>query len=429
MSVNIPPDVVAEFEDFWDEMLQERFGSTPPTPQEEAAFIQEFLDQGIPTVPLPGGRRVDIVADGGAGDDWTGEAATEEYGGDESTPLWQYVAFVVMIVGAIFLLVDSPFQVVGNLFSGGGGGNSGGNETPIEISLPEGIDSLVRSGDVRAPLVTPRTLEIQPSNTLTSTTFIVVPVEVEEADWPCPTRKFKGQPAACWVFGTVVNYLVGIPNGPGTEALFEDLRAGGDVRLRMSTENVLRFTVDEVQEIERHQTEVLGQHHFGLTLVALGGEGPRRYVARASYIPEEIAEGWEIPEGVGGEGAGLEATPTLAGEMTAQESSGAPGEATDVQLHTVTLGERVVLSEMVSIVPVGSTSTDSVSRLRIALESQSSLPYTPRWVAEAETDEGEVVTADVTYKDDQVIVEASAPAAAWVIEASGHTIRVNTGGQ
>jgi hypothetical protein len=67
--------------------------------------------------------------------------------------------------------------------------------------------------------------------------------------------------------------------------------------------------------------------------------------------------------------------------------------------------------------------------LTVQVNNEGSLPYTPNWTAEAKTDEGEVVTADVTYKDDQVIVEASAPAAAWVIEASGHTIRVNTGGQ
>lgn len=432
-NVNIPPDIAAVFEDFWDEMLLERFGPTPPSPAEEAAFIQEFLAQGIPTVPLPDGGRVDVVADGSADVGDLGapdsDVDLESEGGLSSVPAWQIALFVIGAFVLLWPLIGGPIKgFVGGVFGGSGGnGGDGGEEVPIEAGLPEGIDSLVRSGDVRAPLVTPRTLEIQPSSVPTASTFVVVPVEVEEADWPCPTKKFKGEPAACWVFGTVVNYLVGIPSDIGARALFDDLQGGGSIHLRLSTEKVLRFTVDDVRQIERHQTEVLGQHHFGLTLVALGGKGAMRTIAQASYIPDEMASGWEMPEDNLSEGeGGTETFVTPIGAVAAEESRGRTGDTAPAQSHTVTLGERVDLSEMVSIVPVGLRNGGNKSTLVLRVENRGSLPYTPQWTVSAQTDDGEVVTGGIEQENDQITIEASKPATVWTIEASGQVIRVNT---
>jgi hypothetical protein len=88
----------------------------------------------------------------------------------------------------------------------------------------------------------------------------------------------------------------------------------------------------------------------------------------------------------------------------------------------------VDLSEMVSIVILGLQSGDDESSLVVGIENRGSLPYTPNWRAAAETDTGEVVTADITQKEDRVILQASARATAWTIQTSGHVIRVTTGG-
>ena len=532
-NVNIPPDIAAVFEDFWEEMLLEQFGPTPPSPAEEAAYIQEFLDQGVLTVPMPDGSRVDVVADGSVDLDalggQSGAMGLEKSGSALSdVPAWQIVLFGAVALLIFWPLIGRPIRnTIGGIF--GGSGDSDGEESSVEIELPEGIDSLVKSGDVKAPLVTPRTLEIQPNNVTTATTFVVVPVEVKEADWPCPSKKFKDQPAACWVFGTVVNYIVGIPSDGGAAAVFADLQAnGGDVRLRMSTEKVLHFTIDEVRQIERHQTEVLGQHHFGLTLVALRGDGAKRYVARASYVPREIsfagdlANEWAevigaasgMPEdgegqptaegGSGGDAAELyptftptgsgggdeiaelyptftptgnghedeiaelyptftprgggspeaspaptedareEATPTVrvwaspapAGTEGTQGSAPSPtptdeprsaGGLDDQDVtHAVTLGERVDLSDMVSIVPTDLSSDGGGNVLTIKLENQGALPYTPSWAVRAETADGEVVTDGIRQEGDQITIRASAPASVWMIRTSGKLIRIDT---
>jgi len=427
-NVNISNRLEVVFERFWKGYLQENLGSASPPVDEELALIQELLDQGVRTVPLEDGRVVEILSDGSAdvvdaSDESIDDALSEDRsGGLSDVPKWQIVAFALGALVLFWPLIGEPVKgFVGGIFGSGGGNGNGSEDVPIEAQLPEGIDALVKSGDVKAPLVTPRTLEIRPRGVSTSTTFVVVPVEVEEADWPCPTRKFKGEPAACWVFGTVVNYLVGIPSGTDAEALFDALQSGGEARLRLSTEKVLRFVVDGVQEIERHQTEVLGQHHFGLTLVGLGGEGPMRRVARASYIPEEIAGTWEGGS-LSGSSGDQSATAALQG------GGSVSGAAATAEMRTVTLGERVDLSEMVSIVILGLQSGDDGSSLVVGIENRGSLPYTPNWRAAAETDTGEVVTADITQQENEVIVEASAPATAWMIQTSGHVIRVTTGG-
>lgn len=519
-TVNIPPDIAAVFEDWWSEELLKQFGNTAPSPAEEAAYIQEVLDQGVLDIPMPDGSVVTMVADGSVDTDALNTPRGEVdlgkgSGGLSDVPAWQIVLFGAVALLIFWPLIGKPIRnTIGGIFGGSRGGSE--SEDPqVEIELPEGIDSLVKSGDVKAPLVTPRTLEIQPSSVPTATTFVVVPVEVEEADWPCPTKKFKDQPAACWVFGTVVNYLVGIPSDGGAAAVFADLqRNGGDVRLRLSTEKVLHFTVDEVQEIERHQTEMLGQHHFGLTLVALGGDGAKRYVARANYVPREItfagdlADDWaEVigadsgkPEGgevqptteagteddvaelypthtptgnesedeiaelyptftpTGGDsgsaGAQASPTPTDAGreEATAtvrvwasptpasdesmQGSVPSPtptDEPQSVREHddqdvtdTVTLGERVDLSDMVSIVPVDLRSEGNGNVLTVQLENRGALPYSPSWAVRAETEDGEVVTDGISQQGDQVIIKSSAPATVWMIKTSDKLIRVDT---
>jgi hypothetical protein len=408
-------------------------------------------------------------------------------------PIWQIALFGVAALFIFWPLIGRPIKnTLGRIVDGSN--KNGDDEVSVEIELPEGIDSLVKSGDVKAPLVTPRTLEIRPNGVASATTFIVVPVEVEEADWPCPTKKFKGQPAACWVFGTVVNYLVGIPNDAGSAAVFEDLQqSGGSVQMRMSTEKVMRFTVDRVQQIERHQTEALGQHHFGLTLVGLGGDGAQRYVAQASYVPQELAfsdqvpEGWAAPEGSlaseeehqqpttesqdDEEAASLHATLSPTAEAERVEASPAPSEgrreetAATVEVwasptpagiereddvpetpptattvphvsseedetpdvtHSVTLGERVELSDRVSIVPVGLKSEGDGSLLTVRLENRGSLPYTPSWAVRAETADGEVVTNGITQEGDRVTIKASAPASVWIIKTSKQLIQVHT---
>jgi hypothetical protein len=407
-SVRIPPDAARVIEAFWKEQIRQAFGHTPPTPEEELAHIETFRERGLPVVPLADGSRVSVASAGRAprmaeADDGGSDISGRERGG---TPAWKWVVIGAMVLLAALPIVGPPLRTAARaaLGSSGGPGADGHSDPSVsDVSLPADIDALVTSGDVRVPLVVPRTLEVRPSGALTSTTFVVVPVEVEEADWPCPSRKFKGRPAACWVFGSVVNYLIGVPHdGSQTDALFEALAAGGSVWLRMSTEQVFRFVVvpDGVRQTERHRTEILAQDHFGLTLVGLGGEGQSRPVAVASYVPEEVG--------------GVSAL-----------ARGAPPAVE----RTVSLGGVIRLSDGLHIVPVRHQSGGARSELWIAIEGDGRLPHVSTWRAWGMSG-GERFPARIrTVQADRVVAAVDAPQVdGWLIDASGTICRVDPTG-
>lgn len=406
-SVRIPPDAAQVIEAFWKEQIRQAFGHTPPTPKEELAYIETFRERGLPVVPLADGSRVSVASAGraprmadadDAGSDIPGR------GGGE-TPAWKWAVVGGMVLLAALPIVGPPIRTAARAAlgpSGGTGANGHSDPSVSDVSLPADINALVTSGDVKVPLVVPRTLEVRPSGALTSTTFVVVPVEVEEADWPCPSREFKGRPAACWVFGSVVNYLIGIPQGGGqADALFEALAAGGGVWLRMSTEQVVHFTIaqDGVREIGRHRTEILAQDHFGLTLVGLGGEGRSRPVAVASYVPEEV-------EGV------------------SALAAGAPPEVE----RTVPLGAVMHLSHGLHVVPVRHQSGGARSELWIAVEGDGRIGRVSTWRAWGVCG-AERVPARIRTEGDRVVAAVEAPRVdEWLVDASGSVWRVDPTG-
>lgn len=407
-SVRIPPDAAQVIEAFWEEQLRQAFGHTPPTPEEELAYIETFRERGLPVVPLADGSRVSVASSGGAptmadADDARSDTVARTRGG---TPRWKWAVIGAMLLLAALPIVGPPIKTAARaaLSPSGGQEADGPSESSVgDVHLPADINALVTSGDVRVPLVVPRTLEVRPSGALTSTTFVVVPVEVEEADWPCPARKFKGRPAACWVFGSVVNYLIGVPHDGGrADALFEALAAGGGLWLRMSTEQVFRFTVapEDVRQIERHRTEVLAQDHFGLTLVGLGGEGPSRPVVVASYVPEEV-------EGVAARAA--EAHPEVE--------------------RAVPLGAPIRLSEGVHVVPVRHESGSGQSALWIAIEGDGRAARVSTWRAWG-TSGGERFPARIrTVGADRAVAAVDAPQVdGWLIDAAGSVWRVDPTG-
>ena len=286
----IPPEYRALFGTFWERRVAERYGDLPPTRAERRALIQEYLDAGVPTVPLPEGGEVTLVSDAIFAEPPTTVAAA---GGAGERPVagwrrnWLKVGLVLLAL--VFIMV---MQLAGRR-GAQAPGESEANAAPAPqltaAPLPATLDDLIASGDVRlrGEALLPRTLELAPADDLPSVTFAVVPVQVTVADWPCPVQgKWEGQPGACWVMGTVVNYLIGIPATPEAEALFVRLQhAGGEARLRLSTQRLLTFQVREIVTLDRQQTEVLAQRRFGLTVPLLNQVGARRLVLLADYDP------------------------------------------------------------------------------------------------------------------------------------------------
>ncbi|MCP4425062.1 MAG: hypothetical protein GY803_11250, partial [Chloroflexi bacterium] len=94
-------------------------------------------------------------------------------------------------------------------------------------------------------------------------------------------------PVAVWVFGTVVNYAIGIPN-----AMIRNLSPGDWIILNTDTGDILRFVVTEIFEGDNYDTsQYLSQDHTGLTLFSLPARQANQVgFALASYdISQETA--------------------------------------------------------------------------------------------------------------------------------------------
>lgn len=100
-------------------------------------------------------------------------------------------------------------------------------------------------------------------------------------------------PVAVWVFGTVVNYAIGIP-----DAMIRNLSAGDRIILHTDTGDTLRFVVTAVFDGNNYDTsQRLSQDHTGLTLFSLPArQADQVGFALASYdISRETAQQMAAP--------------------------------------------------------------------------------------------------------------------------------------
>jgi hypothetical protein len=193
----------------------------------------------------------------------------------------------------------------------GPAGNSGDETTGEAGSMPvtavptletEMLADIVDAGGVKTGPVAPRTLEIK------GVSFIVQPVRVVAGDWPLP----DDPRAVSWVYGTVVNYVLGLEATAENKQLLASLRPGDSMLLRMSTGPTYRFAYVDVVRVAPQASEIFGQSRPGLTLALLGDvEQPARIVIRAVYIPggvedrrranqvEQVSVGMPVPVGEG----------------------------------------------------------------------------------------------------------------------------------
>lgn len=194
-------------------------------------------------------------------------------------PAW---AVFVVLVGIV--IVGAAF--VGMFLTSQRERSTGGAES-IDISklstfnsppdIPEGIAVLQENGSPLAAIL-PTTLDIRDQS------FPVVPVISEEGRWPVPGEQ---QDVAVWVYGTVVNYVVGIPYTSTTESLLGSLASTDRITLSLSNGTALVFGSPQAQRYLIDDTSALTQQSPGLTLVLLGNQDLDRLVVSARYLPEE----------------------------------------------------------------------------------------------------------------------------------------------
>jgi hypothetical protein len=111
-------------------------------------------------------------------------------------------------------------------------------------------------------------------------TFEITPVAVQKGQWPVSSGT---DGSATWVFGTLVNYLIGLPNSSENKDLLQALNQDDSIALELSDGQLIEFKFDAQQLASSDNEQLFSQHHPGLTLLVLGEDGQQRLVVTANY--------------------------------------------------------------------------------------------------------------------------------------------------
>lgn len=94
---------------------------------------------------------------------------------------------------------------------------------------------------------------------------------------------------AVWVYGSIVNYVIGLPDSEANRTLLEGLTPGDE--LMLATRGGMRFTFsfNSRSNVPVTNRDIFAQTTPGITLVMLGSEGTERLVVNGRYVVADTA--------------------------------------------------------------------------------------------------------------------------------------------
>ena len=323
----IPDDVLAVFEDYYEAQLEEALevaneqaqasalGAADPNVV-EADLVEELIfrtdgrdnAQGISFVPSPGGEYQLIPPkhnpfEAAPADEDMGQP---RQGLSRRRRLFIMLGIVAVAVPMMCLLFASATRGIREV-RGGGPQAAASPSTLAEPGDPNVASQHiygVEPGTSAAPLTDatarraqatyPSGLEIvlatdSPTITDTATTtdtarsslvYDVVPVGGQEGKPWTPTIKAG---TVAWLTDSYINAVFCLP--PTAESLLRRVPEGTTVLMRRTISDVREYEIVRVREVGRQQTEVTIQQRAGMTLMACGTSGDARVIAEAVYVP------------------------------------------------------------------------------------------------------------------------------------------------
>ena len=129
---------------------------------------------------------------------------------------------------------------------------------------------------------TPDDLTARPvSVSIKGTTFNLVPNTVTDGRWRIAGA---GADSAEWIYGTLINYVIGLYPNPDTITLVEGLVENDPIALKMSNGAALYFQVSGRQRVPSDAiANLFQQSRPGITLVVLGQAGAERLAITGLY--------------------------------------------------------------------------------------------------------------------------------------------------
>ncbi|WP_420642140.1 hypothetical protein [Candidatus Leptofilum sp.] len=102
-----------------------------------------------------------------------------------------------------------------------------------------------------------------------------------------PTLDADEAGTAVWVYGTIVNYVVGLPDTEANRAMLEGLAPGDEMMLATRGGTRFTFSFNERTSVPVTNRDIFAQNTPGISLVLLGSEGTERLVVNGRYVIAE----------------------------------------------------------------------------------------------------------------------------------------------
>lgn len=186
------------------------------------------------------------------------------------------LAFGAILLGLCLLVVFAVLLLRGD---GLVQGNADPTPFPSDESGAESdviITGISGSTAISLSLNAPTTLQVG------TQTFNVRPEPVgQDGQWEPDIEEAQ---TAQWVYGSLINYIIGLPNNDDNRELLETLGAGDEVQLTLRDGTQHRFAVTNREYISRERTDVYNQNMPGITLILVGDRGDERLVVQGDYV-------------------------------------------------------------------------------------------------------------------------------------------------
>lgn len=197
-----------------------------------------------------------------------------------------FIALIAVVIGLCLLCAFAVLLIRGNGVTDLADGDG---EAPTPFPSPAAsqndiiIAGISGSTPISLPLMIPTSLRIG------GETFTVRSEPIgEDGVW---NPAVGDQDAALWVYGSLINYIVGLPNTRENRDLLENLGAGEEIQLVMRGGNPLTFSITNREVVASNRTDVFAQNTPGITLILLRASGDERLVVQGDYVVDPAAGG------------------------------------------------------------------------------------------------------------------------------------------
>jgi hypothetical protein len=216
------------------------------------------------------------------------------------------VAILATVGGLILvclfgLLLVNPRGILGE---GNGIDDQAGNGTPtptIEIvpagtTLPPVVIGIQdETGAVTVTLNSPTRLAVGGSS------FAIQGQRIEP-DGIWARTSTLGEGSAVWVYGTVINYIIGMLDSDANRTLLNQLQPGDEIVMTKSDGSTFTFAVSGRQVVPQSNRDIFAQNTPGITLVLLeegNTSGQDRTVVQGRYVVAETSSDVPGPVEIG----------------------------------------------------------------------------------------------------------------------------------